>query len=514
MRAYAELLILLDGPGRGGKTPTAETKALRQRLDTLLEQRGEIVADRKQKIDANTDPLQMLLYRHQSWRAQHLPPAETKPAKGAEHFPGAIPVNAPRVVREFDIDTTTGGWHSLGLYAAPGETVTVEIPEAAIQAGLAVQVGCHKDRLGPQLVRIGADGKPDKKKEGEPVTLKALQEGIEIADRRTLRRWSEATRRFELISASTPVANALGGLLYLDVPRKTLGEAKVKLRIKGAVEAPYFLLGRDRDADWTARIRQAPAPYAELAADNLVLTVPSAVIRDLEHPEALMEWWQQAMKLENQLSGRPHRPVPERIVDDIQISAGGGHSGYPIMAGSWARGMVDLAGLKKQGNWGCLHEMGHNENARNDYLSLPGSGEVVCNVYGCYVINTLCQVPIPEIRAKSWQSAERLLADGQGKVWERADLFERLMFYLRMADAFGWEPFLKVSGQERAGRAKQAGEKPEDWLLVQLSQATGHNLAAYFAAWGWDPSPEARRETAALPAWPAPFRKEGLEAKL
>ncbi len=498
LHAYAELLSTLDARARNKKTP-AETAALRQRLGELLEKRGEIIAGGKNRIDANLDPLQMLLFRHQAWQAQQTPVAEIKAAKSADLFPGPVPAIAPRLSRDFEIDATINGWHSLGLYAAPGIPVTVTIPETAVKTGLSLRIGCHKDVLGPQIEALGADGKPAKGNK-EKLDLHNLKPDIAIADNRRLIRWPVATRTFELTTAKTQGAYALGGLLYIEVPRNVTG--KIKINIAGAVEAPYFVLGQTTNADWAKR-RLAPAPYAELAASNLVITVPSDTIRTLDNAEALMHWWEQAMALEDKLSSRP-RTSPERIVNDIQISAGGGHSGYPIMAGGWAKGMVNLPELKQKGHWGCLHELGHNENARNNFLSIPDSGEVVCNVFGCYVINTLCQVPIPEIRAKSWQSAEKLLADGQGKVWERADLFERLMFYLRIADTFGWDPFLKIAAAEKA---KKADGKSEDRLLVGLSQATGRNLTTYFRAWGWNPSEPACQAIANLPEWKSPFKK-------
>lgn len=500
MHAYAELLAAIESRGQGRKT-AAETTSLRQRLGELLDKRGEIIAGGKNRIDANVDPLKMLLYRQQSWQAQQTPVAEIKAAKSADWFPGAIPATAPRLSREFEIDAAISGWQSLGLYAAPGDRVTITIPETAVKAGLALRIGCHKDILGPQLEALGADGKPAKGKDKEKLDLRNLKPEIAIADNRRLVRWPVATRTFELTAPRTETAYALGGLLYVVVPRNAPA-GKIKITIDGAVEAPYFVLGQTTNADWAKR-RLAPAPYAELATPDLVLTVPSATIRDLQDAEGLMRWWKQAMKLEDKLSARP-RTSPERIVDDIQISAGGGHSGYPIMAGNWAKGMVNLAGLQEKGHWGCLHELGHNENARNNFLSLPNSGEVVCNVFGCYVINTLDKVPIPEIRAKSWQSAEKLLADGQGNVWERADLFEKLMFYLRIADAFGWDPFLKIAAAEKA---KPADGKPEDRLLVGLSRATGRNLTTYFLAWGWNPSEPARQAIAPLPDWKPPFKK-------
>ena len=61
-------------------------------------------------------------------------------------FLALLPAGAPRVTRTLRIDTAVPRWHSTGLYAAPGETITVTVPQAAAAMGLKVRIGAHTDK--------------------------------------------------------------------------------------------------------------------------------------------------------------------------------------------------------------------------------------------------------------------------------------------------------------------------------------------------------------------------------
>lgn len=74
--------------------------------------------------------------------------------------------------------------------------------------------------------------------------------------------------------------------------------------------------------DWSRR-RAAQAPWAELEFDNIVLTVPSNAVRDLEKVEELARLWNNIMKSVAELATTPLKfPRKERIVTDVQISHG------------------------------------------------------------------------------------------------------------------------------------------------------------------------------------------------
>ncbi|KAF2358553.1 Peptidase family M60 domain [Trinorchestia longiramus] len=101
-------------------------------------------------------------------------------------------------------------WVSTGLYAVPGETVTVIVPQQIIGKSVQVQIGCHSDQL-------------FKKSE--------------------LKRAPVVIRRMPLRTDVLEVCYLWGGLIYFLVPGNCdLG--KVQVIFQNAAKAPFFKLGK------------------------------------------------------------------------------------------------------------------------------------------------------------------------------------------------------------------------------------------------------------------------------
>ena len=74
--------------------------------------------------------------------------------------------------------------------------------------------------------------------------------------------------------------------------------------------------------NWSV-LRAAPSPWAELEFDNIVLTVPSHIVRELERPQEVEKLWNDILKGVADLAVIPHKfSRKERFVADVQISAG------------------------------------------------------------------------------------------------------------------------------------------------------------------------------------------------
>ena len=83
-----------------------------------------------------------------------------------------------------------------------------------------------------------------------------------------------------------------------------------------------FISGVTTAADWLS-LRTAPAPWAEFEFDNIILTVPSDVVRKLERPDEVAALWNDIMKGIADLAVIPHKfSRKERMVADEQISVG------------------------------------------------------------------------------------------------------------------------------------------------------------------------------------------------
>lgn len=426
----------------------------------------------------NDEPLARLALTLQLEDLRRTPPEQVRAHPAAAAFPYAVAADAPRVTRSVEINTAVADWHSTGLYAAAGETIRVRTPPAAVGKGLRVRIGAHSDSLWH---------------------LDAWARAPEI------------TTETPLEAATTPAANAFGGLIYIVAPpNANLGTVRVE--IGGAVEAPHYVLGRTELRQWRDKLRAAPAPWAELESKKIIVTVPSTVVRALDDPEGLMRFWDSVLDSMADLGGEPRaRKRPERIVADAQISAGYMHAGYPIMTHlDVIEHLVDVKRLREGDSWGFFHEIGHNH--QREEWTFEGTGEVTNNLFCLYAFHRVCgrTEGLHPALAKDQRQKRRAahLARPDFKKWQN-DPFLALELYLQLQEAFGWEPFQKVFAEYRALSAAQKpksdADKRDQWM-TRFSQAVGKNLGPFFEAWGVPTSAAARASIAHLPPWaPANF---------
>ena len=233
---------------------------------------------------------------------------------------------------------------STGLYRVPGKPIRAKataVTESNGQEGVVhLRIGAHTDTL----------------------------EHIEPKSRK---RPSIASYKMPLFSESAIVHGQAYGLIYIE--SAITGNETFEVEIEGAVRAPWFKLNRDSLAEWQNRIRDYPAPWAELQGEHAILTLPSAMIRDLDDPEPVVRAYDQLVIDANRFAGlHPNSKdwldrapeLPVRFVLDCQTTfAEAAHNGYPIVL-YWLR-------YKKnpyhylQPAWildGYLvrHELGHN----------------------------------------------------------------------------------------------------------------------------------------------------------
>ena len=396
------------------------------------------------------------------------------PHPAHEAFPGKVPANAPRIGGEIAITPSIPGWTSTGLYAAAGETITVTLPEKLADKGYAVRIGCHSDTL------------------------------------YHLDKWERApdiTRSVPLTTATTKTASAFGGLIYIEVPGRAKDDAPFTAVVQNAVAAPLFVLGKDDDAKWK-EIRQRPAPWAEMACDKLIISFPSEAGRLVNNPTELMTFWKKVVEAQDDIANQAaERTRPERIVADVQISAGYMHSGYPIMIPtSAAPEMTTLTRLKFPG-WGFYHEIGHNHQ-RGDF-TFDGTGEVTNNVLGMYCYH--------EVLKKDWLIGHTAITEEERKenvqkikkagdkfaLWKSSP-FLALTTYIQLIQEFGWESWRKYlhsfAGTE-FGPAPKGDDERRDQFLIRYSKITNKNLGPFFDFWGIPVSSSAKAEVSKLEAW-------------
>ncbi|MDR1270678.1 MAG: M60 family metallopeptidase [Planctomycetaceae bacterium] len=391
-------------------------------------------------------------------------------------FPGSVPNDAKTVSQKIKIDTKIPAWHSTGLYAAPGSTVTVKLPKdfsVPKNSTLSVRIGCHRDKLW---------GKDEWK------------------------RFPEITIEIPCRDETTKIVNPFGGLVYIVVPRN-FDKGEITVQISGCIEAPLFVFGKTKIDDWKKVIRNAPAPWGELASDRVILSLPSQHLRELDDPDAVMEFWNKVLDDDAELCGSPvKRERPERIVCDRQISAGSLHSGYPVMTHMDAgKEFINLHNHPEKG-WGFYHEFGHNHQSGD--WTFDGTVEVTVNLFTLY---NLKQFGIKRESAHLQQKTEqrtkkrdKYFAAGSPFDQWKSDPFLALIMYSDIIDEFGWEPFKAVFREYRElkkeERPKNDDKKRDQWL-IRLSRQLGKNLGPYFDRWGIPVSQTAKNAVKELPEW-------------
>lgn len=449
--------------------------------------RAEHSFDDRQRVSDELDKAALEI-AHRIWNRESVNnPGSVTAHPQAERFFGEIPNNAHRVRCRVMVDTSISRWHSTGLYALPGEVVTVEVPEQWVGKGLSIRLSGHHDAIG----RRG----------------------------QWLRPPQSVSVRKPLDAETVEIASRFGGPVYIDTPRQPLNLGRATVVVRGATEAPIFIVGKHDTPTWRD-FRDYPGPYAELVGEKCILSVPSDWVRDLEDPAGLMRYWDRVVELHDELAGTAHlRTSPERINVDIQISAGLYHAGYPLQGPQGqSRNLVDLEALQREGSWGWFHELGHEAQRRpdtawgwNNCYTFDGSVECTVNLFTAHAMDKLGF----DSRAGGWgwsshadQVAERAKKAVESGGYQQVGVGEKLAMWLQLRDAFGWEKI----GAVLAGYSKDQDENPgalpkdeqdeRDQFALRMSRAVGHNLVPFLRdTWKLPISAGVEEQVADLPGW-------------
>jgi len=395
-------------------------------------------------------------------------------APASKIFPGEVAKAAPRVTEQVTIPVQVGNqglwepqpvfyrWHSTGLYVPAGEKVKVTIKASNIKLKLKAQIGVHTDNLLTSEV---------KDIQREPVDL---------------------TQTFALTQEANEIYSPYGGILLLNIP-DTTSLKSISIQVSGAVKYPYYKLGQTSLADWQKAIRHYQAPWAELATDKIILTVPAARIRNLDNPEKLMKFWDEVMDANAQLAHiSPKRLHPERIIVDDQVAYGYMFTAEAKMVvpnDKSCEQMLDEAFMWANGSWGHFHELGHRHQFWG--IDFDGLGEVSVNLYTMYVYDKVLKKGLYNHENLNSKAAVRnkvkAYMAGQpsfGKFTE--DPFLALCMYIQIIEEFGWEPIEQVYKAYRALPREQypktETEKRDFWFAT-VCAATQKDLSAFFAKW-------------------------------
>ncbi|XP_042269403.1 TRPM8 channel-associated factor homolog [Thunnus maccoyii] len=367
---------------------------------------------------------------------------------------------------------TAGGeeWISTGLYLSPGMRTSITVPAGIVNKEWKIQIGCQTDYLNAA----------------------------------ELKRAPCVHERFPVTTEKMQVWNLWGGLIYLVAPPNTQVEG-VEVTVQTAVRAPYYKSGVTTKADWSL-LRAAPSPWAELEFENIILTVPSDVVRDLDYPDKLAAHWDAIMRGVADLAAIPHKfPRKERFVTDVQISHGWMHAGYPIMAQTpTAAHVVSIDHARTKGMWGPIHELGHNQQ-RGCWEFPSHTTECTCNLWSVYVheqvlgINRAKAHPAMTSEKRNRRAEE--YAKG-GKKLSSWHMWVALETYMQLQEKFGWDAFKKVfAAYHKMSNFPKDNKGKMNLYAETFSQTVEMNLSGFFKAWGWPIETATEEKLSNLPPW-------------
>ncbi len=291
MMAYIEALRLFNTNTEEGGALAKDARQLKAALDELLYRRGgEVLCGPSHGVSIKY-PLELLLVRYQSWKAQRLPMDELYPAKSADLWPGKVPEDAERVTKKVTLYPGEGGYISTGLYVPPGEIITIKA--GSLTGNLTAQIGCHTDALDPKIVPFDENGQPmdDPYDPVAPNLMKVKMGWQQVTDNRPLWRWPDMVRRFQITKKKQEIGHVLGGVLWLSWSG---GNRPMTVEISGCVQMPWFRLGLDTNEEWVNKISKYPAPWAEVQTKNIIFTVEAKYVRDITDMVSLCQWWGKA----------------------------------------------------------------------------------------------------------------------------------------------------------------------------------------------------------------------------
>lgn len=419
--------------------------------------------------------------------------------RGAEDVFGEIPDDAERLSNfPVVINGNWTGWQSTGMYAAPGNTVTVTVPEELVGNGYYVRLSGHHDSI---IARKSWKRTPN-----------AIQKSI------------------ELTTSTVSIASPYGGAIYIDLldgadgkQRNTYGDLTIE--VDGAIRAPYFVLGKNTNQEWTDEIRQYPAPYAELVTEHLAVSVPMELLKDAEDIESLLQYWDNFVSNHDWIGGtESYRTGPDRVNIDVQISNGGLHAGYPIQGPTSNPSSVDFFNLplmQREGNWGFFHEVGH-EMQRQPHLWDSGSDDNAFTFNNSIEVsvNIFSNAAMEKMAPLASKDSEWGYSVYHNLVFERAketinedstfDDKDRVQLFFSLADGFGWDMYRKVLSSYVQDSLNDSSDYPtdeqtkKDQWLIRWSRFTGFDLTVYMRdLWRLEVSDETIAEVAGmqLPSW-------------
>lgn len=327
-----------------------------------------------------------------------------------EKYPGAVSAAGQEVTESISLYSNPTKWfagnmQSTGLWAPAQKEVTIK---SNADVPVTVTVALADDLTG--------------------------REKHEVA----LNRPPKVTKTYDLDAQGTVTFKVpYGGLIY--IKGNSSKNESANFTFTGVVKAPFY-----KDGKWQHELN-SPAPLGELESASFVYTTPKKNLNASNFTGGVKQF---AKELDtfassmNDFYGRDgengkHRMFTfenlpghkHRFTNDVQISIGDAHSGYPVMNSSFSTNSTTLP-TTPLNDWLIWHEVGHN--AAETPLTVPGATEVANNVLALYMqdryLGKMNRV------AEDITVAPEYLDESNGQAWARGGAGDRLLMYAQLKE--------------------------------------------------------------------------------
>lgn len=419
--------------------------------------------------------------------------------------------------QEIKVDTTQYPGHSSGSTLSADTTIDTAGNGVTFSAGNNQSTGLWA----PQLSEVSVSG-------GVKASI-----SIMMADdltgkpqhEKSLRRPPRMQTSFAYDGTSLTFKVPYGGLIYIKPVEEVVNPSTTTFTFNGVEKAAWWKNGL-----WKQGLNESTAPIAEVDTGSFIYTtaVKNLESTDLIKFSAGMNRFADAA---SDFYGRDettdvgeHRrfTYPElkeyrhRFVNDVQISIGSAHSGYPIMSSSFNSNSSAIP-TNAIDDWLLWHETGHNLAAAP--FTISGSTEVTNNMLALYMQELegrndepqMDRISIDIQKAPTWlnqnvghawshgDAGMRLVMFGQLKIWAEtqfniddwySDTENKPSIY---GDDQGWN-FIKLMHRKSRGdnqfdidknycTAQDTGLNDADLLMVCSSYVSGYDLSEFFSEW-------------------------------
>ncbi|MCG9730228.1 SslE/AcfD family lipoprotein zinc metalloprotease [Shewanella sp. Isolate13] len=312
---------------------------------------------------------------------------------------------------------------------------------------------------------------------------------------------------------TTEIIAPYGGLIYIK-PASTDTTNSVEFNFTGVLEASLW-----KNGQWQNPVNPG-VPLAEIITGHFVYTTPVNNVADT-HIQTFADGMNDFAEKASDFHARDNSEgnmrftgelLPEhshRFVNDVQISIGAAHSGYPVMSTTYNRNSNVIPTIPDN-DWLLWHEVGHNLAAAP--FNVNGATEVANNLLALYMqdLRDMGKGSMDRVKTDI-QKAPMMISRDNGHVWSHGNAGTRLVMFaqlkvwaethFKIADHFdsqsipayygedeGWNMIIMMHHEARNSNPSCSISNPHglsegDLLMACASAVSGYNLKSFFEAW-------------------------------